>query len=252
MTARYLVRLDDACHTMNRKKWGLVEQILDFYGIKPIVAVVPDVRDPQLIVDEPDSAFWNKVRAWQAKGWTVAMHGHTHVMHPTDSKLLLPYYQRSEFAGLTLEDQSAKIAASWRIFLAEGVTPEAWVAPAHSFDLVTLQAVRAQTTIRVVCDGIARNAYYEHGFYWIPQQLWGLVNRRTGLWTVCLHPNSMTDASIAEFGKAIRDRFRDRIVGLQDVPLQTRPKSLASRLYNEIYWLRWRIRNHAPRSSVNE
>jgi predicted deacetylase len=240
MSARYLIRLDDACETMSSHKWQLIERVLNQHAIKPIVAVVPDNQDTGLMYDARDPTFWGKVRDWAAKGWTVAMHGYRHVMHPTDAKLLLPYYSRSEFAGLSPEDQASKIRSAWKLFLAEGVVPQIWVAPAHSFDLVTLGAVHAETSIRVVSDGIAWNSFQEQGFHWIPQQLWRLAERKWGLWTVCLHPNQMTEESIAALGETIGDSFRGRIREFKDIRLRNCGKSLAERLYHEYFWWRWR------------
>jgi predicted deacetylase len=240
LSARYLVRLDDACHGMNRRRWRQVEDVLDRSGVKPIVAVVPDNRDPKLMADERDEGFWDKVRAWQAKDWTVAMHGYTHEMHPTDSPLLLPFYSRSEFAGLDLRAQAARIKASWQQFLAQGVTPTVWVAPAHSFDALTLQAIHQETPIRVISDGIGWDSYCEYGFHWIPQQLWEFAERRSGLWTVCLHPNTMNDQSIASLNEAIGGTFRERIGSVKDVVLKSRTKTWLDRLYREYFWWRWR------------
>jgi predicted deacetylase len=245
MSARYLIRLDDACATMNRHKWDLVEAMLDEHSIKPIVAVVPDNQDPELMFDARDAKFWDKVRGWVAKGWTVAMHGYRHVMHSTDAKLLVPFYNRSEFAGLSLADQAAKIKAGWQLFLAQGVVPQVWVAPAHSFDRLTLGAVQTETSIRVVSDGIAWNPYEDCGFHWIPQQLWRLTERRWGLWTVCLHPNQMTAESIAAFGKTIGTQFGGQISEFKDIRLRDCRKSLAERLYHEYFWWRWRHYGHA-------
>jgi len=240
MTARYLIRLDDACETMNHHKWDLMERVLNEHGVKPIVAVIPDNQDKQLMYAARDPAFWSKVRRWVAQGWTVAMHGYRHVMHPTDVELLVPFYRRSEFAGLSLQDQAAKIRSAWQLFLAEGVVPQIWVAPAHSFDQVTLDAVSGETSIRVVSDGIAWRPFREQGFYWIPQQLWRLAERKWGLWTVCLHPNEMTEESIAAFGTAIGESFRGRIGDFKDLRLRDSRKSLAERLYHEYFWWRWR------------
>ena len=124
-----------------------------------------------------ETGFWERVRAWIAKDWTVGMHGDTHVMHPTHSKLVLPFYPSSEFAGLPLEAQAQRIRAGWQLFRAQDIEPTLWIAPAHSFDLATLAAVRAETSMRVVSDGIGWDTWYEHGFYWIPQQLWGFRYR---------------------------------------------------------------------------
>ncbi len=245
MNAQYLVRLDDACETMNRHKWGLIERLLDQLAIKPIVAVVPDNQDPSLVFGEHDSLFWEKVRAWAAKGWTIAMHGHTHVMQPTNSKLLVPYYARSEFAGLALDHQADKIRAAWQKFQTEGVVPDVWVAPAHSFDEVTLEALGKETSIRVVSDGIAFSPYYEHGFHWIPQQLWNPVRRTSGLWTICLHPNGMSDSEISAFGNTMTSGFGDKITSFNQVRLSSHGKTLVGCIYHQYFWWRWRNRPKA-------
>lgn len=240
MTARYLIRLDDACETMDRRKWDLLEEVLDRHTILPIVAVVPENQDPALAFNSRDDTFWERVRGWQAKGWTVAMHGYTHVMLPTQSPLLVPFYRRSEFAGLELEVQKAKIKAAWGRFLAEGVTPEMWVGPAHSFDVLTLRALREETSIRVVSDGIAFDTYFEHDFYWIPQQLWRMTRRSGGLWTVCLHPNEMHEADICALDHVISAEFRGQIISSNQVRLQKRRKSLLGSAYHQYFWWRWR------------
>jgi predicted deacetylase len=245
MTARYLIRLDDACHTMEGRKWDLVEQVLDRHGVKPIVAVIPDNQDRSLVYAERDADFWGKVHRWVRKDWAVAMHGCTHVMHPTQSELLLPFYRRSEFAGLDLEAQAQKLRTAWGLFLAQGIEPRIWVAPAHCFDLTTLQALRRETPIRVISDGIAWDAFYEHHFHWIPQQLWNLAERRSGLWTVCLHPNTMNDAQIADLDSALGGRFRGRLIRVEDVDLRQRKKSLLGRLYSRYFWLRRKHALHA-------
>ena len=89
--ARYLLRLDDACPTMDAARWQTIEDLFDLHAIKPLVAVVPDNRDPNLEKDTPDPAFWDKVRRWQHKGWTIALHGYQHVLRPTTAKMMLPF-----------------------------------------------------------------------------------------------------------------------------------------------------------------
>lgn len=238
MTARYLLRMDDACHTMDRHKWQLLEDLFDSFEIKPLVAVVPENRDPELNIDAFDSRFWNKVRSWQTKGWTIAMHGYQHVMHQTKSKLVLPFYKRSEFGGLPYEQQAEKIRRSWNIFVSQCVEPTVWIAPAHSFDWLTLKAVQAETAIRIVSDGIARDQYYDGGFYWIPQQLWNLTEKRDGLWTVCLHPNTMTEQQIATLHHRLEGQFSEKIIALKEVKLQQRVKSFSDRVDEFYFWQR--------------
>lgn len=238
MTAKYLLRMDDACHTMDRQKWQKLEDLCDELEVKPIVAVVPDNQDRDLEFDAPDTEFWDKVRRWQAKGWIIALHGYQHVMHDTKSKLVLPFYERSEFGGLPYDQQAEKIRRSWQIFTSQGVVPTVWIAPAHCFDWLTLKAILAETTVRIVSDGIARDQYYEEGFYWIPQQLWSLNEKGAGLWTVCLHPNTMADQDIVSLRDSIEGQFSGRIISLDDVKLVRRQKSIADRFEDFVFWRR--------------
>jgi Uncharacterized protein conserved in bacteria (DUF2334) len=243
MGARYLIRLDDACAQMDAERWHRLETLLDEFGCRPIVAVVPENRDEGIKRQSTDPRFWDKVRRWQSKGWAIAMHGCTHEMHATNEPLLVPYYKRSEFVGLSFEQQSAKIRSAWNIFLSEGVEPRIWVAPAHSFNACTLRALHEQTSIRIVSDGIAWDAYFEEGFHWIPQQIWGFSPRRSGLWTVCLHPNDMDEKSLARLRQDIAGEFCGRIISVSDVPLTRRRKSLVGRMYHFYFWRRWRRAN---------
>lgn len=237
MTAKFLIRIDDACHTMDRRKWQMLEDLLDTFGVKPIVAVVPDNQDPELMVRAIDSTFWDKVRSWQKKGWTIAMHGYRHVMHYTKkSDLVLPFYDRSEFAGLPYDQQAEKIRASAKIFYEQDVEPKVWIAPAHCFDWTTLEAVRNETHIRIISDGIARGMYFDRGFYWIPQQLWALNERNSGLWTVCLHPDRMSREKLFELRDSIGRRYLERIVSLNDCELIERKKTGADWLYDRYFW----------------
>jgi hypothetical protein len=94
----------------------------------------------------------------------------------------------------------------------------------------------------VVSDGIAWNTYSEHGFHWIPQQLWNLESRLSGLWTVCLHPNGMSAGEIERFDVALTNGFSDKMTRLRDIRLSVRRKSLLGRIYHEYFWWRWRNR----------
>ena len=65
---KYIVRLDDACPTMDRKKWNRFFDILDKYNIKPIVAVIPNNEDKNMLIDEYDKNFIgraNRFLHWQ-------------------------------------------------------------------------------------------------------------------------------------------------------------------------------------------
>jgi hypothetical protein len=240
---------------MDHDRWCKLEAVLDKFGIRPIVAVIPNNQDPVLQIDSPDAGFWERVRTWQAKGWTIAMHGYEHVFHEIDrNKLILPFYDRSEFAGLSLHEQSAKIRASWQIFQIQGISPTVWIAPAHCFDRTTILGLKAETPIRIISDGIACDQYFEDDFHWLPQQLWSFSNKSSGLWTICLHPNSMDIRSIEEFNELLGDdSVLSRIVSVSDITLQVRERSWRDYIYAFWFWRRgqfyqWAgaVRRHLP------
>src|SRR5215469_15652864 len=106
--AQYLIRFDDICPTMNWSVWNEVEQILVSAGVKPILAVVPDNQDPQLSVCEPKALFWDEVRRWQKRGWTIGLHGYQH-LPVVQNGGILNLNQWSEFSGLGFHEQLAKL-----------------------------------------------------------------------------------------------------------------------------------------------
>ena len=61
MLAKYIFRLDDATEYSDINKWNKIENIFDEFNIKPIVAVTPDNKDPELFFTNQNPDFWNKV-----------------------------------------------------------------------------------------------------------------------------------------------------------------------------------------------
>ena len=153
MSAKYIIRLDDACCTMSRKNWEMIEKGFDALGIRPVVAVIPDNKDPVVGVDLPDPHFWAKVQRWTEKDWTIAMHGYTHVFTPISGKPILPVSGHNEFAGLPYTEQARRLREFLRVFRAQAVNPTVWIAPGHCFDGSTLEALRKETEIKIINDG---------------------------------------------------------------------------------------------------
>ena len=68
--SQYILRLDDASDYMDVKKWQRMEELLDQYGIKPLVGVIPDNRDSSLTdTYEQDPEFWDKTAKKKAGSW---------------------------------------------------------------------------------------------------------------------------------------------------------------------------------------
>ena len=204
------MRFDDCCPAMNWTIWRTIEDLLLREGIRPIVAVVPDNQDPTLKVQEPNDNFWSEVRSWQARGWTIGMHGYQHLC-TTRSPGILGTKAVSEFSGLSYAEQRHKLEMGLAIFRREQVKADVWVAPGHSFDETTLRALK-DLGLPTVSDG---HFLFPHqdacGIHWLPQQFWRFRWMPFGVWTVCLHINTWTNQELGEFRRAVR-RFRDFIV----------------------------------------
>jgi predicted deacetylase len=215
ITPRFLLRFDDICPTMRWSIWNDVEDILIKTGVRPILAVVPDNRDEDLIFDPPDANFWSRVRTWQERGWTIGLHGYQHRCVSKDAGMY-GRVARSEFAGLPQEVQEAKLRNALRIFREHDVSPELWVAPAHSFDAHTLVAL-SNIGMRTVSDGYALYPYRDSkGITWIPQQMGCFRNLPIGVWTVCHHTNDWTPREVAQLQHDLSE-FADYFTSTSDV-----------------------------------
>ncbi|MDB4856679.1 DUF2334 domain-containing protein [Gammaproteobacteria bacterium] len=210
----YLVRFDDVCPTMDWESWAKVEKVLVSEGIKPIMAVVPDNRDEKLIAGEYDKYFWSKVRSWKKMGWSIAIHGYQH-LYQTDDSGLLGLNKYSEFSGLSYEQQSKKLQKALKIFESHDVKPNLWVAPAHSFDKVTVR-VLSDLGIEVISDGFFKRPVKYMNMIWIPQQLWKFRHFRSGIWTVCYHVNGMKKEELERICSDL-NQYNESIISLDYV-----------------------------------
>lgn len=235
--SQYIMRLDDASEYMDVEKWQRMEDLLDKYHIKPIVGVIPDNQDPDMVGVYPkDEQFWKKVQRWKKKGWIIALHGWTHVFETREGGLN-PVNDRSEFAGVPLERQKEKIRAGVRILREHGIEPEIFFAPAHTFDENTLIALKEESDIRIISDTIANDIYFENGFYFIPQQSGRVRKLPFKVCTFCYHPNTMEDLS----WKVLEDFLQKNANTFTDVgrfELDKRKLTAMDRLLKKVYFAR--------------
>lgn len=237
---KYLIRLDDACPTMDKAKWQRMEDILDAAGVHPMVGIIPHNEDPLQMIDPEDSVFWEKARKWQDKDWAIALHGYNHCYTSNEGMNgLNPLWSRSEFAGLPLEEQKDKIKEGYAILKNNGLDVKYFFAPSHTFDENTFAALREESEIRIISDTIATKPYKYKDFAVIPQ-LGGHCTKMIipGIWTFCLHPTTMTEqqfVSTESFLKVNKDKF----ISFYDLDLTNlKNKDLNSRLLSWIYFTR--------------
>lgn len=213
--SRYLVRFDDLCPTMNWSMWQRIEAVLVEQRISPLLAVVPDNKDKTLVAEPEHPEFWAEVQNWQARGWTIGLHGYQHAF-ATRSGGIVGIQQRSEFAGLPRVDQENKLIKAVEILRSHGIEPQAWIAPAHSFDWSTV-AILAKIGISTISDGLAIAPHNgPQGMLWVPQQLWRFRWRPFGVWTVCYHPNHWDDKAFRQFASDVQ-KYRQLITDLPNI-----------------------------------
>jgi predicted deacetylase len=216
--SEFLIRFDDVCPTMNWGLWTEIEAILDAHCVKPMIAIVPNNKDPELQVSSPRSDFWEQVRRWKEKGWAIGVHGYEH-LYTTDDPGILGLQDRSEFAGLPKSDQHTKLSLALQIFDRECIVPDIWVAPSHSFDWTTLSLLK-QLGLGVVSDGLMAFPYRDFaGVFWVPQQLWRFRRTPPGVWTVCLHHNKWSQRQLSNFRNDVRT-YSKQISNLAAVSLK--------------------------------
>ena len=202
MSAKYILRFDDICPTMNWNKWNSIEEILIKHNIKPILAIVPDNKDPSLKIDDENIQFWERVRYWQDLNWTIGLHGFQHNLEE-GSYGLVPVSNKTEFVGSSLEKQKTKISLGLDIMKKNLVYPVTWVAPAHSFDKNTMIALK-EFNILTISDGFHITPFKDkQDFFWIPQQLWRFRKMIFGTWTVCFHHNNWDINDLNKFERNI-------------------------------------------------
>jgi predicted deacetylase len=217
--ASYLLRFDDLCPTMDRNRWRRFKPLLKQYGLRPILAIVPDNQDPELEKEAPDPAFWDQMLEWQASGATIALHGYQHLCH-AHGRSLVNLHHDSEFAGVPQQKQREWIQSGLSILRGHGLEPTTWVAPRHGFDQSTLAVLR-EVGINLVSDGLADGPRRRDGLLWIPQQLWAPRCRKAGLWTIAYHPNTTSNADVEKL-EIFLAKFHDSFTSVQQVVADTR------------------------------
>ncbi|MGA8043618.1 MAG: DUF2334 domain-containing protein [Terracidiphilus sp.] len=237
--ARYLLRFDDLCPTMSRAGWERFEELLTEFGVRPILAVVPDNQDSGLKLDDPDPEFWQRMRAMKACGATIALHGYQHLCS-SPGRSILSLHRYSEFAGVGEATQLAWIQQGISILQGHGLHPELFAAPRHGFDAATLRALRT-AGMDTLSDGFGTRPFLCEGMTWIPQQLWRPIAKDSGIWTICLHSNTASDADV----QALRDFLQEhasQFISVREA-VKMRAGSLAGRVEAvrskcQVLWLR--------------
>lgn len=209
---QYMVRLDDITPYMDRAKFAAVKAVLDKYGIRPVIGVVPECKDKSIYGAEDkrydEAEFIALIEELKDNGWVIAQHGTEHVYKTEDSGLLgiNPF---SEFSGLSYEEQYDKLKRGLNKLNEAGIKPDLFMAPGHSFDLNTLKALK-ELGFKALTDGLYNNPYIREGILFVPCTLTA-YSRLKGTDTVCLHPNMMDENDLAELDAFLSEHRNEAI-----------------------------------------
>src|SRR5438128_6453863 len=214
MAAKYLLRLDDISRNMNWDGYNQLKPALLKHGVRPLIGVIPDNRDPSLLQFPASHAdFWDEVRSVQRLGWEICMHGYQH-LSVTRSPGMLGIHPRSEFAGLSYDEQLRKLRRAKGILDAQGISVKTFMAPWHSFDRATLRALCA-IGLAWVTDGYGLFPYRDNGLLFVPQLLVNPRKMPWGVFTWCLHLNTMTSSRINSIIRFI-ERYHDDLISFEE------------------------------------
>lgn len=195
------VRMDDITPDMDWEKFEAFKKILDSHGIKPLLGIVPDCKDNHLHKTGEAEDFWDKMKALQADGWVLAMHGYRH-LYGTRKGGCFPLNHFSEFAGFSYEKQKQMLTAGREILKEKGIETDIFMAPAHSYDRNTIKALK-ETGFCKITDGFGKAPYLWKGmtFYPISMIFSKSLQESEGTTTMVVHVNEISEERMENYEK---------------------------------------------------
>tara|TARA_Y100000768_G_scaffold387217_1_gene377760 strand:+ start:8370 stop:9101 length:732 start_codon:yes stop_codon:yes gene_type:complete len=231
---KFIIRLDDACPTMDKKKWDKIEKILNEFNIKPLVAIIPNNEDSSMKLNKNDRFFWKKINRWQKNGWELGVHGLNHKIN-TRSAGLLGINKKSEFANLSLKKQKKLISQSFHYLKRKKINCKYWIAPFHSFDKFTIIALKQLYPNIIISDGFSFRPFIYLGLRWVPQQLWKFYNIPFGVWTICIHPNYMKEKDFIKLYDILKSNTK-KFISIREIGKKFHKRNLVDSIF-EFFFL---------------
>ena len=208
-----LIRFDDISENMEWKYMDKCEVLFDKFNIKPLLGVIPENKDPELLSYPKNIDFWNRVESWKRKGWEISMHGYAHLYEQqTKKKDIFNYGGGSEFYGLDYENQLNKIKLGLEKFRKKDIFIRSFFAPNHTYDLNTLKALR-DSGIEIVIDGYGLFPYHKSDLLFIPQLFYKEIMLPFGIQSTQIHLNYWDDEYFLNFENFINKNY-NKIVDL--------------------------------------
>ncbi len=220
-----LIRMDDICENMNWELMDKCEFLFDKYKLKPLLGVIPNNKDPELLTYPKKDLFWEKVKSWNSKGWEITMHGCNHLYtQKSNKKDIFNYGGDSEFYGLEYSKQLNKIQIGLYEFEKRKIKIRSFFAPNHIYDKNTLKALK-EKNIRIIIDGYGLFPYYKNDLLFIPQLFYKEIFLPFGIQSTQLHINYWSKKEFERFENFI-DRYHEKIISLDYIINITNPNAI--------------------------
>ncbi|MDP2638651.1 MAG: DUF2334 domain-containing protein [Candidatus Azambacteria bacterium] len=197
----YFFRLDDIAPNMNWDNFLKIKEIFNKYKIKPLIAIIPDNKDMELLKYPHNIDFWEVIGQLKESGWIISQHGYQH-LYKTQNGGIMNINNQGEFSGLDFETQKRMINNGKYLMKTKICEPNIFVAPGHSFDQYTVEALK-ESNFKYISDGIALYPFKKLGIVWLPQILWRPRWWLFGMVTIALHLNTMTEENFNDLKKFI-------------------------------------------------
>ena len=216
---RIAIRIDDITENMDWQKFLRFKGLLDRYGIKPLIGVVPDNQDDMLNIskDGAPEDFWAYIKELQEDGFTIAMHGVNHI-YTTKKGGNFPLNHFSEFAGLPYEEQLELLSYGVDIFNQHDIATDIFMAPGHSFDDNTLKDLKLLGFTKIT-DGFGKNPYNYKGFTFYPISFKksSTLKADNGYSTLVFHLNGMKDSEFDAFERLLNKQKKYKFISYNEV-----------------------------------
>ena len=199
-----LIRFDDIAPNMNWEMMDKCQELLNHYNLKPVMGVIPNNKDEELLKYPKRENFWQIIQNWISNDWTIAMHGCNHLYdNETNKKDYFNYGGRSEFYGHSYETQLNKIRKGLEVFKKNDIKIETFFAPNHTYDQNTFKALKDSGILKII-DGYGLMPFTMNGIKFVPQLFYRFLALPFGIQSTQIHINNWSSEDFKTFKNFIK------------------------------------------------
>lgn len=194
-----LIRFDDIAPNMNWEMMDKCQELLNNYNLKPVMGVIPNNKDKELLKYHKREDFWQVIQKWKSYGWSIAMHGYDHIYNmDTNKQDYFGHGGKSEFYGNSYVAQLSKIKKGLEIFKKNQIKIDMFFAPNHTYDINTFKALKSSGIFKII-DGYGLMPYTMHGIQFVPQLFYKLFVLPFGIQSTQIHVNYWGNKDFNDF-----------------------------------------------------